>query len=169
MEGDKANAAWAAAAAVPLAGDAAKGAKLAKEGIERVVRRGGREVAEGGARPTAARGGSGRSHTTVLGENMDDRVVPFAERTGGRTIETVPRDEWAKMTSRQRWKVNDGALRKRVREGDLFRYIGQDPDRPDWMRRKFDLTGSELLRLRERGVPFEVVPNREVQRVIGRS
>lgn len=118
-----------------------------------------------GVRATKA-GGSGR--TTVLGENMADRVIPFAERTGGRTVDMVSPDEWARMTPRQRWKANDGALRGRIREGDAFSYIGRDPDRPDWVRRRFDLTGSELLRLQDRGVPFEIVPRSRVRQVIGR-
>jgi hypothetical protein len=119
-----------------------------------------------GAVSAAKAGGSGR--TTVLGENMADRVVPYAERTGGRTVDMVSPDDWARMTPRQRWKANDGALRTRIREGDRFSYIGRDPDRPDWARRKFDLTGSELLRLGDRGVPFEIVSRSRVRQVIGR-
>lgn len=72
------------------------------------------------------------------------------------------------MTPRQRWKANDSALRSRIREGDVFSYIGRDPDRPDWVRRRFDLTGSELLRLRDRGIPFEIVRRSRVRQVIGR-
>lgn len=114
----------------------------------------------------AKSGGSGR--TTVLGENMADRVIPYAERTGGGTVDMVPADEWARMTPRQHWKANDSALRRRIREGDSSSYIGRDPDRPDWVRRRFDLTSSELLRLGERGIPFEIVPRSRVRQLIGR-
>jgi hypothetical protein len=99
---------------------------------------------------------------------MADRVIPYAERTGGRTVDMVPADEYARMTPRQRWKANDSALRRRIREGDSFGYIGRDPDRSDRARRRFDLTGSELLRLNERGIPYEIIPRSRVRQVIGR-
>ncbi len=47
-------------------------------------------------------------------------------------------------------------------------YIGRDPDRPSWVRRRFDLTGSELLRLTDRGVPFKFIPRGRVRQLIGR-
>jgi RHS repeat-associated protein len=119
-----------------------------------------------GSDEAAKVGTSGR--TTVVGENMMDWVIPYAERTGGRTVDRVSPGEWARMTPRQRWKANDSALRSRIREGDVFSYIGRDPDRPDWVRRRFDLTGSELLRLRDRGIPFEIVRRSRVRQVIGR-
>lgn len=85
--------------------------------------------------------------TTILGENMGQRVIPFAEGTGARHLGFgATADEWAAMTPRQRWKLNDGMLRARVNEGDSFRYIGRDLDRPASVRTGFDLTGSELLR-----------------------
>jgi len=55
-----------------------------------------------------------------------------------------------------------------VNEGDSFRYVGQDAARPPGVRQQFDLTRSELLRLDERGVPYEVVPPSEVLKTIGR-
>jgi len=105
---------------------------------------------------------------TILGENMKDRVVPFANKTGGRHLPLGSKDDWDRMTPRQRWKKNDGDLRKRIREGDSFRYIGKDPDRPDAARRRFDLTRSELDRLRDRGIPWEEVPIEEIMCVLGR-
>jgi RHS repeat-associated protein len=110
-----------------------------------------------------------RRRTTVLGENMTERVIPFARRTGGRPLPfgTSP-EQWDRMTPRQRWRMNDGALRTRIREGDRFRYIGRDPNRPDSARRRFDLTGSELQRLRERGIPYEEVASEVIFCVLGR-
>jgi len=111
----------------------------------------------------------GTGKTTILGENMADRVIPFAEKTGSRTLPwgTTP-EKWAKMTPKERWKLNDGTLRARINEGDSFRYIGKDINRPDSVRRQFNLTGSELLRLNERGVPYGVVSPEEVFNTIGR-
>ena len=107
--------------------------------------------------------------TTVLGENMAQRVIPFAEQTGARTIPFgSTADEWASMTAQQRYKLNDGALRARINEGDSFRYIGQDPLRNPALRTQFDLTGSELLRLNSRGIPYETVLPSEVMSVLGR-
>ncbi len=60
-------------------------------------------------------------------------------------------EKWSKLTPKQRWKLNDGALRKRINEGDNFKYIGRDPGRNPAVRKKFDLTGSELLRMKDRG------------------
>jgi len=105
----------------------------------------------------------------VLGENMAQRVIPFAEQTGARTIPFgSTADEWAAMTAQQRYKLNDGALRARINEGDAFRYIGQDPLRNPALRTQFDLTGSELLRLNSRGIPYETVSPSEVMSVLGR-
>jgi len=106
---------------------------------------------------------------TILGENMKDRVGPFARRTGGRPLPWAGTPEqWDKMTPRQRWKANDRELRKRIRAGDSFRYIGPDPNRSDAARRRFDLTRSELDRLRDRGIPWEDVPIEEILCVLGR-
>ena len=49
------------------------------------------------------------------------------------------------MSSAQRWRLNDGALRARIKEGDTFTYIGQDPRRKIADRVRFDLTRSELF------------------------
>jgi len=109
------------------------------------------------------------ARTTVLGENMAQRVIPFAEQTGARTIPFgSTADEWASMTAQQRYRLNDGALRARINEGDSFRYIGQDPLRNPALRTQFDLTGSELLRLNSRGIPYETVSPSEVMSVLGR-
>lgn len=95
--------------------------------------------------------------------------MPFAEATDARTLGFgASADEWAAMTPRQRYKLNDGMLRARINAGDDFRYIGQDPARPPGVRQRFDLTRSELLRLDERGVPYDVVPPDEVLKTIGR-
>jgi hypothetical protein len=64
--------------------------------------------------------------------------------------------------------MNDGAPRKRINEGDNFVYISIDPFRPAKYRRMFDLTGSELLRVEWKGVPYKTIPASEVQTVIGR-
>ena len=96
--------------------------------------------------------------TTVLGENMLQRVIPYAEKTGARTLPFgTTAKEWAKMSAKERWKLNDGALRRRIKEGDSFEYLGRDPGRSPATRKRFDLTGSELLRLEERGIPYETV------------
>lgn len=75
---------------------------------------------------------------------------------------------WNNLASKERWKMNDGALRKRINEGGDFVYIGIDPSHPAEFRRMFDLTGSELLRLEWKGVPYKTIPASEVQTVIGR-
>jgi len=72
------------------------------------------------------------------------------------------------MSPAERWKLNDGMLRARINEGDAFRYIGQDPLRNPALRAQFDLTGSELLRLEGRNVPYQVVSPAAVQSVIKR-
>lgn len=73
------------------------------------------------------------------------------------------------MRPAQRYKANDGTLRQRINEGDQFRYIGRDSLRDPLERRNFDLTGSEILRLEDRGIPYEVVAPEEVYNVIGRQ
>ncbi|MBW3634822.1 MAG: hypothetical protein KY456_17520, partial [Chloroflexi bacterium] len=108
-------------------------------------------------------------HTTILGENMRVRVTPFAERTGARTIDMADTDDWNRMSPKERYHTNDGSLRKRINEGDDFRYIGQDPERSATDRAKFDLTRSELVRLDERGIPYETVSEDEVVKVLGRK
>ena len=116
----------------------------------------------------AAKTGPSRQ-TTILGENMGQRVIPFAENTGSRHLPFgASKAEWDAMTPKQRWKLNDGTLRARINEGDNFRYIGIDPKRSPVDRSRFDLTGSELLRLNERGVPYQVVSPQEVMSTIGR-
>jgi len=107
--------------------------------------------------------------TTVLGENMAQRVIPFAEQTGARTLGFgATADEWAAMTAQQRYKLNDGMLRARINEGDSFRYIGIDAGRKPAERAAFDLTGSELLRLQDRVIPYQTVSPSEVMSVLGR-
>ena len=106
--------------------------------------------------------------TTILGENVSQRVAPFAQRTGARDLGFgATQAEWNAMTPAQRWKLNDGMLRARIKEGDAFRYIGQDPLRAPADRAMFDLTRSELLRLDSRNIPFQVVSPAEVQTVLG--
>jgi RHS repeat-associated protein len=108
------------------------------------------------------------TQTTVLGENMRQRVIPFATKTNARTLPFgTTSAQWLKMTFQQRWKLNDGALRARINDGDLFRYIGQDPFRNPLLRQEFDLTGSELLRLNDRGIPFQIVSPQEVMSLLG--
>lgn len=107
--------------------------------------------------------------TTILGENMIERVIPFAESTGARTLPFgASAEEWANMTFQQRYKLNDGILRMRINEGDNFRYIGEDPLRSPDVRSQFDLTRSELLRLQDRKIPYEIVPQSEVQSILNR-
>jgi len=89
---------------------------------------------------------------------MTQRVIPYAEKTGARTLPFgTTAEKWSKLTPKQRWKLNDGALRKRINEGDNFKYIGRDPGRNPAVRNKFDLTGSELLRLKDRSISYETV------------
>ncbi len=120
---------------------------------------------------TSATGGGAPGHqTTILGENMADRVMPFAERTNARTLGFgTSSEDWARMTPQQRYKLNDGQLRARINEGDDFRYIGQDPARPPDVRARFDLTRSEILRLQERGIPYETVAPEEVAKILGQA
>jgi hypothetical protein len=128
----------------------------------------GRLVEAATTRLRAAESGIARQ-TTILGENMRDRVIPFAQATNARTLPwgTTPQ-QWAQMTPQQRWKLNDGILRARINDGDSFRYIGIDPGRPMAERLRFDLTRSELLRLNERGIPYQTVTPQEVISTIGR-
>ena len=131
----------------------------------------GRLIAEetGSFDPFFGLGRKGTGKTTILGENMRDRVIPFAEKTNARTLPwgTMP-EKWAKMTPKERWKLNDGLLRARINEGDNFRYIGTDLNRLPADRTRFDLIRSELLRLEERGIPYDTVSKEEVFRTIGR-
>ena len=100
---------------------------------------------------------------------MMERVIPFAEKTGGRTLPFgTTAEQWAKLTPKQRWKLNDGTLRARINEGDSFQSIGRDAYRDPALRRQFDLTGSELLRLNERGIPYETISPSTVRQIIGR-
>ena len=106
---------------------------------------------------------------TILGENMRGRVIPFAKATGARTLPwATTQKKWMEMSARQRWKANDRMLRMRINQGDRFRYIGQDQFRNRIERQKFDLTRSELLRLRDRNIRYQTVPRMEVFRTIGR-
>ncbi len=70
--------------------------------------------------------------------------------------------------ARAKWKLNDYTLRARIREGDAFRYIGQDPERSSAVRAGFDLTRSELLRLEVRGIDYDIVSPSEVFAVLRR-
>jgi len=98
----------------------------------------------------------GGQRVTVLGENMRDRVIPYAESTGKSYIPfSTTEEEWANLSRAEQWHLNDGALRARINAGDAFEYIGRDPNR--FGARGFDLTGSELLRLGDRGVPYSTV------------
>ncbi len=126
----------------------------------------GGEFIDQGFNSTAA--GTTSARTTILGENMAQRTMPFAEATNAETLGFgATREEWAAMSPAERWKLNDGMLRTRMDAGDEFRYIGQDPLRNPALRAQFDLTGSELLRLNGRNVPYEIVSPTEVQTVLG--
>ena len=74
-------------------------------------------------------------------------------------------EKWDQLTPKQRYKLNDGTLRTRIKEGDSFRYIGQD-GRDAAVRVEFDLTASELLRLDDRSIPYEIVSKEEVIRIL---
>jgi len=53
--------------------------------------------------------------------------MPYADATGSRTLGFgATSDERASMTPKQRYALNDGALRARINQDD-FQYIGQDP------------------------------------------
>ncbi len=89
-----------------------------------------------------------RRQTTVLGENMEGRVIPFAKEIGARTLPWAGTPEqWRAWSPQQRYRANDRMLRIRAREGDLFATIGADARRPEALRRRFDLTRAELMRL----------------------
>ncbi|MFN5945741.1 MAG: hypothetical protein ACK5Q4_00355 [Phycisphaerae bacterium] len=142
---------------------------LATMGSTKAVCAAGKEAAKEGAELLAGKAAQSGKQTTVLGENMMDRVIPYARKTGGRELPfgTTP-EEWARMSPRDRYKLNDGTLRSRLKEGDNIESIGRDPRRPEALRKKFDLTGAELLRLKDRGVPVREVPAEVVKSVIGR-
>ena len=89
------------AACIPFAGWGAAGIKIVNKGAKALDKAGDAyDVARGAGR------------TTILGENMRDRVIPFAEKTGAQTLPwgTTP-EKWAKMTPKERWKLNDSLLR----------------------------------------------------------
>ncbi len=105
--------------------------------------------------------------TTILGENMRDRVIPFAEATGNRVLPFgTTAERWRQLSARERWRLNDGALRARIRAGDRFEYIGIDPDRRSLLRERFDLTRSELHRLSERGIQYDSISNEIVESIL---
>jgi hypothetical protein len=121
------------------------------------------------AADTAAGFGHVKQPVTIIGENMRDRVIPFAEKTQARPIPFARSvDEWTKLSPQEQYRLNDGALRSRIRAGDRFRYIGQDPYRDAAVRRRFDLTRSELDRLQERGIDVEFVSRDEIYDVLRR-
>jgi hypothetical protein len=127
-------------------------------------------AAAGPLRGLSAAGNVARgAQATVLGENMVQRVIPYANATGARTLPFgTTADKWAKMTPQQRYRMNDGALRTRIREGDSFVYIGIDIARPATIREGFDLTASELLRLQVMGVPYTTISPANIMNAIGR-
>jgi hypothetical protein len=106
---------------------------------------------------------AGPQGTTILGNGQTTRVVPFAERTGGRTLDNgLTEAQWNALSPKQQWKVNDGQLRKHINDADRFRDIG-----PDGYRRSLDLRKAELQRLDERGIPVETVSPAELRRILG--
>jgi hypothetical protein len=108
------------------------------------------------------------AQTTILGENMAGRVMPYAEATGFKTLGWgATREEWAAMTPAERYALNDRMLRTRISAGDSFQYIGQDAARSPLLRQQFDLTASELLRLDYMGIPYEVISSHFVIKMIG--
>lgn len=158
------------ASAGNVAGAALDGAGVALDLIATVVPGipGGAGSAIKAARISESTSGAGK--TLVLGENMRDRVIPFAEKTGSAHMPFgTTKEKWAAMSPQERYKLNDGQLRKFLSEGYDVRYIGRDRQRSESQRSGFDLTGSELLRLESRGKPYETVSRDEVQRTIGRD
>lgn len=108
------------------------------------------------------------ARTTVLGENMGGRVIPYANATGLETLGFgATAEEWAAMTPAQRYALNDRMLRARISAGDFFQYVGQDPARSPLARQQFDLTRSELLRLDYMGIDYLMVPEDFVLKMIG--
>ena len=106
---------------------------------------------------------SGRS--TILGNGQYDRVIPFAEKTGGKTLESgLSAKEWNALLPKQQFKLNDGLLRERIKAGDIFRDIG-----PDGIVRALDLRRAELTRLSDRAIPLEIVGKEEILRILGGS
>jgi len=95
--------------------------------------------------------------------------MPFADQTGARTLGFgSTAKEWNTMTPAQRWKLNDGQLRARIKERETFWYIGQDAYPDPLVRARFDLTGSEFLRLDSAAVNYESVSPSDVFKVLGR-
>jgi len=113
------------------------------------------------------RASAARQQTTVLGENMKDRVIPYAQKTGGDTLKMGSKNKWEAKTPKERWKLNDGQVRQRINRGDEFEYIGKDPARNPAARERFDLTRSELDRLKDRGVNYKTVDPQKVAKTIG--
>lgn len=110
-----------------------------------------------------------RSQVTILGENMMQRVIPYADATGASTIPFgTTADKWTRMTAQQRYRLNDGAIRARAAGGGTFEYIGIDVLRDPLSRAGFDLTASELLRLDVLGVPHTTVSPANIMHLIGR-
>jgi hypothetical protein len=90
-----------------------------------------------GPRPSVSpiSAGNTTKQITILGENMGQRVMPFADRTGARTLGFgASKEKWTSMTPKQRYRLNDGMLRNRIRAGDTFRTLGQDTFRKTALR-----------------------------------
>lgn len=101
---------------------------------------------------------------------MEKRVEPFAEATGART----PPDgsgpssaEWDAMSAKEKYRLNDGMLRARIREGDDFATSAWTTDRIQCGPSSISRVLSSL-RLDERGVSYETVSQDEVLKTIGR-
>jgi len=71
------------------------------------------------------------------------------------------------LTPKQQYKLNDGQIRARIKEGDIFEYIGKNPKRSEVERKAFDLTGSEILRLKDRGVSYTLAPEEKILEILG--
>jgi hypothetical protein len=105
--------------------------------------------------------------TTVLGESMEARVIPYASRTANEHIPFgVTAEQWAGFSPKERWKLNDGMFRMRINAGDNLVSTGRDPERKATTRSKFDLFGSEMLRANDRNVRVNQVPETVISSTI---
>lgn len=105
---------------------------------------------------------SAKEAVTIIGNNQKDRIIPYAQKTGARTIENgKTAAEWEKLSSKEKYKLNDGKFRERMNEGDRIKDIG-----PDGQNRPLDLRKAELNRAQDRNYPVERVPAEEVNKVI---
>ena len=140
------------------------GVKAISQGLKRLgfdnesIKRTTKSATGNGNSSTAAK------NTTILGNGQQKRVIPFAQKTNASTIDNgLTEAQYIKLSSKQKYKLNDGLLRQRINRGDTFRDIGKDN-----VSRDLDLLEAELLRLRDRGIFVETVSPTEILNTRGK-